>query len=232
MDELQEKWLFALSAPMVAMNPGALYDLPRFYPDRDFIDLKESWDIDDRASLLTMIQRMTDDGHASDLSALYWDHARMLPSEWQARLDGLEQGQRVVHQYVAETILTCGAGGIRAWDLGRMSFLARIGELNGWLSPQENLWLHNRLSLRARYYYQSWHSYLAGFLIGRAYWRCLGSEPAEQALLLSRQGSDSSTFGMVQELALNPAARLDHLPWELELDLLEKPDTLEELDWS
>ena len=54
----------------------------------------------------------------------------------------------------------------------------------------------------------------------------------ELALLLSRQGSDSTTFGMVQELTLNPAARLDHLPWELELDLLEKPETLEELDWS
>lgn len=235
MDDLQQRWLFALSAPMVAINAsaGAQYELPNFYPDSEFVDLTDSWGISDRASLLAMIRRMTDDGHARNLSSAYWDNARMLPSEWQALVESLDASQQVIYRYVAETILVCGSGGIRAWDLGRMSFLARIGQLNGWLSPEENLWLHSRLSLRARYYYQNWHSYLAGFLIGRCYWNCLDNEDAdEQALYLSRQGSNPEHRAQVRELTLTPAARFAELPWDLELDLPETPVSLEAFDWS
>lgn len=235
MDDLQQRWLFALSAPMVAINAnsGAQYALPDFYPDSEFVDLNESWGIADRPALLAMIQRMTDDGHARDLSGAYWDNARLLPSEWQALVDSLDEGQQVAYRYVADTILVCGSGGIRAWDLGRMSFLARIGQLNGWLTLAENLWLHTRLSLRARYYYQGWHSYLAGFLIGRCYWNCLGHEqPGEQALCISRQGSDPTHRALMRELTLSPAAGFDELPWDMELDLPEKPASLEAFDWS
>jgi Protein of unknown function (DUF1266) len=235
MDDLQQRWLFALSAPMVAINAsaGAQYELPNFYPDSESVDLTDSWGISDRASLLAMIRRMTDDGHARNLSSAYWDNARMLPSEWQALVESLDASQQVIYRYVAETILVCGSGGIRAWDLGRMSFLARIGQLNGWLSPEENLWLHSRLSLRARYYYQNWHSYLAGFLIGRCYWNCLDNEDAdEQALYLSRQGSNPEHRAQVRELTLTPAARFAELLWDLELDLPETPVSLEAFDWS
>ena len=235
MDDLQQRWLFALSAPMVAINrtAGADYALASFYPDNEFVDLRESWDIADRPALLAMIQRMTDDGHARDLSSAYWDHARLLPGQWQTLLANLQPAQRAAYQYAAETSMVCGAAGIRAWDLARMSFLARLGQLNGWLSLEENLWLHSRFSLRARYYYQSWHSYLAGFVIGRAYWNCLGhTDVAEQALCMSRQGSDPTHRAMVRELALTPAARFDELPWDMELDLPEKPESLEALDWS
>ncbi|MGP0170473.1 DUF1266 domain-containing protein [Pseudomonas sp. NCHU5208] len=235
MDDLQKRWLFALSAPMVAINrhAGADYALASLYPDNEFVDLKESWEIAERADLLAMIQRMTDDGHARELSTAYWEHARLLPSQWQALLDSLQPAQRVAYEFVAETSMVCGAAGIRAWDLGRMSFLARIGQLNGWLNLEENLWLHSRLSLRARYYYQSWHSYLAGFVIGRAYWNCLGHEEAnEQALSLSRQGSEPAHRAMVRELALSPAAGFEQLPWDMELELPEKPDSLEAFDWS
>ena len=97
MDDLQQRWLFALSAPMVAINThsGAQYGRPDFYPDSEFVDLSESWDIADRPALLAMIQRMTDDGHARDLSGAYWDNARLLPGEWQALVDSLDEGQRV-----------------------------------------------------------------------------------------------------------------------------------------
>ncbi|MGG2398876.1 DUF1266 domain-containing protein [Pseudomonas sp. SH1-B] len=235
MDELQRRWLFALSAPMVAINAryDARYDLPNFYPDNEFVDLTESWDIADRPALLAMIQRMTDNGHASDLSGAYWDNARLLPSEWQRLVDSLDASQQVAYRYVADTILVCGSGGIRAWDLGRMSFLARIGQLNGWLSLEENLWLHSRLGLRARYYYQNWQSYLAGFLIGRSYWSCLGHEQADElALCISRQGSNPTHVALARELVMNPAAGLDDLHWDLELDLPEKPESLEAFDWS
>jgi hypothetical protein len=42
MDEIQQRWLCALSAPMAALNTGAGYDDPAFCDDH-YIDLKDSW---------------------------------------------------------------------------------------------------------------------------------------------------------------------------------------------
>lgn len=88
MDEIQQRWLCALSAPMAAINTGASYDDPAFCNDR-YIDLQDSWGIDDRGQLFDMLVRMTDDGHAKHLSAAYLAWQRCLPSEWQALLDDL-----------------------------------------------------------------------------------------------------------------------------------------------
>lgn len=42
MDDIQQRWLCALSAPMAALNTGAGYADPAFCDDR-YIDLRDSW---------------------------------------------------------------------------------------------------------------------------------------------------------------------------------------------
>lgn len=232
MDDLQQRWLLALSAPMVAINPGADYAEPRFYADGQFIDLRDAWTIENREQLLEMLRRMSDGGHAQNLNDAYWQAQRLLPSQWRELLYGLTEEERVNYQYAAQTLGECGPGGIRAWDLGRMGFLLRIGLLNDWINESENLWLQARLAVRARHYYDSWASYLAGFQIGRAYWKCLGNAVAERALYISRMGSDPAMLTMQRELDMHFSAPLRELPWELALELPEKPLSLEEFTWS
>lgn len=109
MDEIQQRWLCALSAPMAAINTGASYDDPAFCDDH-YIDLKDSWGIDDRGQLFDMLERMTDDGHAKHLSAAYLAWQRCLPSEWQALLDDLSPRERILHEFASRTFGSCGPG--------------------------------------------------------------------------------------------------------------------------
>lgn len=230
MDEHAQHWLYALSAPMVALNPGASYTAPDFYADRR-VNLVDGWGIHNRAELLDML-RMADNGHASHLAAAYWQWQRCLPSQWQSLLASLAPRERILHQYASRTAGECGPGGIRAWDLGRMSFLLRCARGNAWIDLEESLWLHSCLAVRARHYYNSWSTYVAGFFIGRAFWNCLGNSDEQVGHELERQGSYLSNLGMMRELGLDPAVPFAELPWDLPLALPDKPDSLAEFNWS
>jgi hypothetical protein len=146
MDEIQQRWLCALSAPMAAINTGASYDDPAFCNDR-YIDLQDSWGIDDRGQLFDMLERMTDDGHAKHLSAAYLAWQRCLPSEWQALLDDLSPRERTLHEFASRTFGSCGPGGILSWDYGRMGFLLRCAVRNQWVDLDESNWMHSRFAL-------------------------------------------------------------------------------------
>ncbi|MDQ0667050.1 hypothetical protein [Pseudomonas sp. W2I6] len=70
MDEIQQHWLYALSAPMVSINPGAGYLEPAFYAGPSPIDLDGSWGINDRDQLFGMLS-LADNGHARHLNEAY-----------------------------------------------------------------------------------------------------------------------------------------------------------------
>lgn len=233
MDELEKNWLMALSAPMAALNirVGAHYRDIRFYPDMGFLDLNDSWGINDRTQLLDMIQRMTDNGHANQLADAYWQASRLLPGAWAALLESLDDHQQVLHRFAAQTLASCGTGGIYSWDLGRMSFLARIGVLNGWLEPQESLWIHTRLGMRARYYYGSWNSYNSGFLLGYSFWQNQDEEPARLWQRLNHYTRDNGMVEIADNL-LRARHLLAELPWDGVMIGLDKPQSLEAFDWQ
>ncbi|MGF6109360.1 DUF1266 domain-containing protein [Pseudomonas frederiksbergensis] len=232
MEEIQKRWLCGLSAPMVALNPRAEYDEPAFYSDPEFIDLQCSWGINDRSQLLSMLERMTDAGHATHLKEAYRSWQRCLPGEWRALLETLEPRERILHEFASRTFEGCGSGGIQAWDLGRMGFLLRCGVRNEWINLSESLWLHWRLAVRAQYHYDDWYSYLNGFLTGRAFWGCLSSSDDTLAYELDRQGAFSSSLRIARGLGRNMPAFLADLPWHLELDPPQRPASLGEFDWS
>lgn len=231
MDEIQQRWLWALSAPMAALNPGAGYDDPAFCDDA-YINLKNSWGIDDRQELFGMLRRMTDDGHAKHLSAAYLAWQRCLPSEWPALLQRLELRERVLHEFASRTFDSCGAGGILSWDYGRMGFLLRCGVRNQWIDLVESQWLHTRLAVRAQFHYDSWMAYFHGFLIGRAFWCCQSKSDEALAFELDRQGQTTHNLLIARGMDQNIPQFLPDLPWQMEIELPPRPASLKEFDWS
>ncbi|AZL72802.1 DUF1266 domain-containing protein [Pseudomonas oryziphila] len=230
MEESAQRWLFALSAPMAALN-GASYTAAEYYEGEDQSDLERWWGISNRAQLLDMLG-MADTGHATEVSEAYWQFQRCLPSQWQALLDGLSPRERVRHEFAARTFPDCGPGGTRAWDLGRMSFLLRAGVKNDLVSRDESLYLHYRLALRARHYYNRWDTYLAGYLFGKALWNVSDSSDETFAANLERQGSEHWNRCILLNLRHGAHELLAGLPWDLQLPEPERPNTLEEDCWS
>lgn len=230
MEETAQHWLHALSAPMAALN-GASYTAAQYFEGDDQTDLERWWGISNRAQLLDMLG-MADNGHATELTEAYWQFQRRLPSEWQALLASLPQRERIKHEYAARTFPDCGPGGTRAWDLGRMSFLLRAGLKKDFITLDESLYLHYRLALRARHYYNRWDSYLAGYLIGKALWNASDSSDDTLAAELERQGSEHWNRCIVLNLRHGASDLLASLPWDLELPEPQRPASLEEDCWS
>ena len=225
MEEIEQRWLYALSAPMAALN-SASYSSPYYYDDERNMDLGNSWNVRSREDLLNIL-RMADNGHAAELNVAYWHYPRCLPSQWQARLEQLTPRERILHEYAARTFRDCGFGGTRAWDLGRMGFLLRCGLRNEWITFEESLWMQGRLAARARHYYSSWASYVAGYVIGRGLWGVSDLPDEQLGRQLERQGSEHLNEHIVARLSLDSDCPYAELPWHLELNLPEQPDSLE-----
>lgn len=234
--EEQRQWLFGLSSPMVAINVDAeaSYLEPAMWPDHktsEFLALEDSWGISNRDDLLSTVAQMTDDGHATSIPTDYWRWPQQTPSERaRARACPDPEPQHLLETFVDRTAVLTGQGGIRAWDLARMGFLLRSGYFLSYLDEAEMLHLHLQLALRARYWYQSWDQYLAGFLCGRLLWRTLNCDSADEVaeLLLGNAAQEwlEPLFRELNTAFTNPA---NSLPWDLELPHSERPDSLPEM---
>ncbi|MEH0832980.1 DUF1266 domain-containing protein [Pectobacterium cacticida] len=233
MEPEYQRWLMALSAPMVALNIrcGAHFDQHTFLDPGETFDLTESWGITSRQELISMINDMTDDGHAERLAYGYhlWHHLPI--AEWQRYCAAQPDERQGMLMWITETAALCGEGGIRAWDLGRMGFLSRIGVLRGWFSEKESLWIHTRLADRARYYYRSWENYYAAFLSGRTYWLSLDEEDPEcQRYLFSHCSEKPNYIHQIATLYTHPRSPIHDLDWDVEPIAMAKPDSLAEAD--
>lgn len=147
MNKEEQYLLFALSAPMEILNQGCkpAHDSPKMYTGIKEFELSSSWGINNRDDLIQTIYQMTDDGHANDLAGLYLTWHRSSPEEWKALIAGGSERGLIYTQFVAQTAMCCGEGGIKAWDYVRMGFLSRVGVLNKWLTEEESLWLQSRV---------------------------------------------------------------------------------------
>ena len=118
MNKEEQYLLFALSAPMEILNQGCkpAHDSPKMYTGIKEFDLSSSWGINNRDDLIQTIYQMTDDGHANDLAGLYLTWHRSSPEEWKALIAGGSERGLIYTQFVAQTAMCCGEGGIKAWD--------------------------------------------------------------------------------------------------------------------
>lgn len=139
MNKEEQYLLFALSAPMEILIQGCkpAHDSPKMYTGIKEFELSSSWGINNRDDLIQTIYQMTDDGHANDLAGLYLTWHRSSPEEWKALIAGGSERGLIYTQFVAQTAMCCGEGGIKAWDYVRMGFLSRVGVLNKWLTEEE-----------------------------------------------------------------------------------------------
>lgn len=232
-DDSARRWLLALSAPMVAINagPGAAYDCDEFYPFDTSVDLSDSWGIDSREELFEMILRMIDNGHAEDLDQYFRLWHRLSLTEWQDYAARQTPEVQTLLALVADSGVMCGDGGIRAWDLARLGFLCRIGLLNGWITSQENFWLHTRLGVRARHYYSSWRNYNAGFIIGRLYWQSLNASDADaRRYAFSADAGSTTNIELMRQLYTDPESPISQLEWHIASIEMDKPVSLPEMD--
>ncbi|MEC5343297.1 DUF1266 domain-containing protein [Brenneria populi] len=229
MEPEHQRWLLALSAPMAALNIkyGANYGIHSLYPPGSTVDLNDSWGIDSRDTLIATINNMTDGGHAEHLAYHYflWHHISL--AEWRDYCAHQAPEQQAIMTLVGETAALCGEGGIRAWDLGRMSFLSRIGVLNGWINETESLWLHTRLADRARYYYRSWQNYFAAFFVGRTYWLASDEDdPILQRHAYSHYTQEPSYINQIGSLYTHPDSPIHDLEWDVNVFQIDRPESL------
>lgn len=224
-------WLYALSAPMVMLNKknGAIFTSPYVFPDDTFIDLSENWEINSRETFLKQIFDLVDDGPAQFISQLYFKYSRFSEIEWLKYCEEQTDIQKIILKYVEQTFPACGVAGIRSWDYVRAAYLIRIGTTNKYVTEQEALWILNRISLRARCFYESWQHYHIGWFIGHRYRQTWGIEDLEQ---LHCQLTRTSQRHVMAELYTDKTLPYNLLPWFINIEELEKPTSLMEYDWS
>ncbi|WP_231828192.1 DUF1266 domain-containing protein [Pseudocitrobacter corydidari] len=232
MDKESQYLLFALSSPMEILNEDFLpsHSSPKMYLGTKYFDIESSWGIDTRETLLQMLNRMTDDGHATQLEGFYRRWFCSTPQEWQMFVDTLDKRGNIFARFVADTAMCCGGGGIRAWDYVRMGFLCRIGVLNQWLTEEESLWLQSRLHIRALHNYSGWLQYFNAYYIGRLYWQLRNSD---NLLVLretfARKEFDADGRHMVSELIAEKNSFYATLPWRYLADYPACPETLKDV---
>ncbi|WP_312935206.1 DUF1266 domain-containing protein [Pseudomonas sp.] len=230
MDENAQHWLHLMSAPIAALN-GASFTAAEYYEGEDKADLERGWGISNREQLLDALG-MADNGHALELAEAYWQFERSLPEQWQRRLDALSPRERIKYDYAARTFPDCGPGGTRAWDLARMGFLLRNGVKKALITRDESLWLHLRLAMRARHYYNHWDSYIAGYLVGKALWNVSECSDEQLHAELQRQGSEHWNRCIILNLRLGAEQWFVDVPWDMPLPEIERPESLPEDCWS
>lgn len=224
-------WLYGLSAPMVILNKryGASYTSPFFYPNDDFIDLKESWEIDSRETLLDCVFTMIDDGHAPLLSEFYSKYSQLSEFDWLSFYERQTDYHKVILKFVEQTFPICNIAGIRSWDYARMAYLLRLGTTNKYVTEEECLWILHRIGLRSTYFYQSWQHYLVSWFIGLQYWNNL--QIKDDLEKLRCELSRSSNVTSMANLYEDKQAPFNRLPWFIDIEKFEKPESLREYDW-
>ncbi|OCG16667.1 hypothetical protein A9G09_02465 [Gilliamella sp. wkB292] len=225
-------WLYGLSAPMVVLHKdkGASYTSPFFYPQQDFVDMSESWGIDSRETLLNCVFDMVDDGHASTLSQYYFIYSRYAEFDWCNYYNEQTDYQKVLLDFVKQTFPICGVASIRSWDYARMAYILRNGITNKYITEQEALWILFRIGIRAQYYYSSWQHYFTSWFIGYQYWISLNNK--ENLELLRCELSRASNAHTMTNLYSDLQAPFNRLPWFIDLDDQQKPESLMEYQWS
>ncbi|OCG00451.1 DUF1266 domain-containing protein [Gilliamella sp. wkB112] len=232
MDQNYIDWLYGLSAPMVALNKehGASYTSPFFFPDRDFVNMNDDWGIDSRESLLEMVFNMVDNGHATALTPYYFMYDRLPEYKWLEYCQSQTDYQKVLLKMAEQTFSECGVGGIRAWDYARMGYILRNGTTNKYITEQEALWIFSRIASRSQYYYKSWKHYFSGWLVGYQYWKSLSND--KNLDILRCELSRMSKINIISMLNSDEDSPCNRLPWFIDIEELEKPESLMEYDWS
>ena len=225
-------WLYGLSAPMVALNKdnGASYTSAYFIPERDFVDLNESWGINSRETLLNCVFDMVDDGHATLLSRYYSRYCRSSEADWRNYCQDQNDYQKVLMKFVEQTFCVCGIGGIRSWDYARMGYILRNGTTNKYITEDEALWIFTKIASRSQYFYKSWHNYFAAWSVGFQFWESINNKEDLEALRCElTRASQTRTMKILINDEDSPCNRL---PWYIDIEELEKPESLREYDWS
>jgi hypothetical protein len=136
--------------------------------------LSDSWSIYGRFELLTTLEWLINKGHREGFDETV-NHLKTLDGARQ-RVYINRQSKRDQQRCTIILNLTAAqkAESIPAWDLARLSNLARLGYESHYLTSSEALRLAIPVAAELRNKFDSWQAYGQNFILGRWYWR--GSE--------------------------------------------------------
>ncbi|MFP8966857.1 DUF1266 domain-containing protein [Pokkaliibacter sp. CJK22405] len=236
MDESKQQWLFALSAPIVAMcRDVSLSCTSHSVTDTDPPTSLHQFRCSDREELLEDVETLMHLAGNNELSTLYRRWHQLTPGTPLVANDAPCVDQSLA-EFVSQTAVYTGPAGIAAWYLARAGLILRLGFGDGLITEDESLWLHCQLSHSARGCYRSWSAYVYGFLMGRAYWQSTSRNadfPPEHLVHSLLQHGSAPWFEHIVRALLQPQdSPLSAHHWSLSCDEPPRPSTLAEEIWS
>ncbi|MDP5138247.1 DUF1266 domain-containing protein [Rheinheimera baltica] len=130
------------------------------------------WDIVDRITYFENVQWLVEQGHRQVFNSLFQAQILVPEHEWRLTAEALKQ--KNPKQYQREMLVrhyrsVIGTGGIAAWDLGRVTSLARMAATCGYISTKEAWNEIYKQAEVAKNFFNNWFEYGHSYLIGRQF---------------------------------------------------------------
>src|SRR5579859_2769416 len=186
----EQQWVLSATAILTVLTRRAprhdcLGGAPKDAPDAEQTAkaiLKNSWGIETREKLESMIEWLGSTGHSAD----YQKVAAALPSTTPQQRQG-DPKLAFAAQYGAQL----GQRGLMAWDLGRLFAIAGWGYLAGFCSDVEAWGVSMPAAQRLRSAYGSWEEFGQHYRLGCMFWSADAVGQTDQVLAQLNGAPDS-----------------------------------------
>ena len=176
-DATRRLWLSSLSGILSTLNgflPSGLehFALTKANIDAALSGLISTWGIHDRASLLTNLQTLFEQGQSArwDSYCLQLDKQPGATAQELVKSAPDERFTAEGYIFTDQFRETIDGKSLRAWDLGRLVFLVRDGYAFGFLTEDEAWEWLEKAGTVIRERYRSWPEFASHFMIGRMFW--------------------------------------------------------------
>lgn len=167
--------------------------------------LERWWDVTKPADVEPTLAWLRDGGHTAALEEILRETRALPPAELEAYVEAKRKFSRHQIRYAQEHRDEFRDGKLEAWDMVRLSFVARAAFTAGWLSKRATWDTVFEAARRLQRGYSSWNEMSENYLLGRRFWA--GGDPKEQKVFDHH----------AKWLTTHPESPWQHLPWHLSL---------------
>ncbi|WP_119395041.1 DUF1266 domain-containing protein [Salinibius halmophilus] len=176
----QLTWAIGLGAVLASQNNTPYNQLLSEENDNDLTGTKQSlkrdWGIESGDDYFETYQWLIDSGHTDS----YWQYCHRLRTMTDTRarafISRFDANDQAKFELVLNYRHRLAQGGIKAWDIGRASWLTQCAHRCGWISSEVATQQHLKLASLAKPLYRSWQEYATAYVAGRQFWRADTSE--------------------------------------------------------
>lgn len=209
----QKRWILATSALIIQVNRER-HDLlgGREKTSRNAAEardrLQDGWSVTNRASLLSTLAWLEQEGHRREFEDMGRAIAHMDAAKLEALKREMAGNAEMINRVnvVRENYVSLGEKSLCGWDYARYVALCRWGWLAGYLQEEESWQFMLPAAREMQAVFESWNDLGHNYLIGRWFWSL------RQTHHVGRLYGDA-----FDELLQNPSSPWRQLPWELNL---------------